>query len=306
MPLPKDTILFPLLGSRDSMTELSEKLSANGSGPSAESQLAALVMLYLVLAVGLALVIARQLRWVRIRRKVRALYLDRYAHFHQLLYQFNPYFRGLSSEQQNRFIRRTLVFRLSKKFHFVELVPEERIPLLISAAATQISFGLDRFLFRYFNDIYVMRKDYHYGIHNQSFEGHVTNQGIYLSWQNFEEAFKNYADGNNVGLHEMAHALAYVNFHAIEAEDRSFVARFREFSTIGRPVFQQMQAGQTNMLGAYAATNYEEFWAVCIEHFFERPIAFRDELPELYEAVARVLNQDSLKPGLFLTRPKDA
>ena len=49
-----------------------------------------------------------------------------------------------------------------------------------------------------------------------------------------------------------------------------------------------------NLLGDYAATNYHEFWAVAVEIFFESPGQFRHELPDLYEAMATVLNQDPL------------
>jgi Mlc titration factor MtfA (ptsG expression regulator) len=55
------------------------------------------------------------------------------------------------------------------------------------------------------------------------------------------------------------------------------------------------QTGVRNLLGDYAATNYHEFWAVAVEIFFESPDQFRDELPELYEAMATVLNQDPLR-----------
>jgi len=54
------------------------------------------------------------------------------------------------------------------------------------------------------------------------------------------------------------------------------------------------------MLGSYAATNYQEFWAVCVENFFERPSTFKIQLPELYDAICKLLNQDMLKPGIFL------
>jgi Mlc titration factor MtfA (ptsG expression regulator) len=148
-----------------------------------------------------------------------------------------------------------------------------------------------------------MKRDYHFGLFNVPFQGHVSEDGIYLSWNNFLRSFANYADGDNVGLHEMAHALAYINFpeHEHDGEDEEFQHRwFRTFTTIGREVFNRMQAGETTMLGSYAATNYQEFWAVCVENFFERPEAFKIQLPELYNAICKLLNQDMLKPGIFL------
>jgi Mlc titration factor MtfA (ptsG expression regulator) len=62
-----------------------------------------------------------------------------------------------------------------------------------------------------------------------------------------------------------------------------------------------MQNGISNILGSYAATNYNEFWAVAVENFFERPKQMKDALPELYQAMCLLLNQDTLLPdkGIF-------
>lgn len=103
-----------------------------------------------------------------------------------------------------------------------------------------------------------------------------------------------YPDGQNVGLHEMAHALTYVNFTVREGRDKAFHDHFTEFSAVARPIFERMRAGEANLLDTYAATNYEEFWAVCIETFFERSNAFRKHLPELYVSLCSLLNQDPL------------
>jgi hypothetical protein len=45
----------------------------------------------------------------------------------------------------------------------------------------------------------------------------------------------------------------------------------------------------------YAKTSMAEFWAVCVECFFEDPINFKGEFPELYNATVEVLKQDLLK-----------
>jgi Mlc titration factor MtfA (ptsG expression regulator) len=103
-----------------------------------------------------------------------------------------------------------------------------------------------------------------------------------------------YTDGENVGLDELAHALAYINFTVREVKDEWFYEKFKDFSKIGRPVFERMQAGERNLLNQYAAVNYNEFWAVCVETFFERPERLRQELPELYSAISELLNQDPM------------
>ena len=59
------------------------------------------------------------------------------------------------------------------------------MPILISAVAIQLTFGLDKYMLNYFNDIYVLKDDYHYGFYSRPFMGHVDQSGIYLSWDNF-------------------------------------------------------------------------------------------------------------------------
>ena len=47
-----------------------------------------------------------------------------------------------------------------------------------------------------------------------------------------------------------------------------------------------------HFLRKYALTNKEEFFAVAVENFFERPAAFKTALPELYSILAKLLKQD--------------
>ncbi|HEX4852152.1 MAG TPA: zinc-dependent peptidase, partial [Puia sp.] len=57
-----------------------------------------------------------------------------------------------------------------------------------------------------------------------------------------------------------------------------------------------MKGGESTLLDNYAASSFEEFWAVSIETFFERPFPFREQLPEVYFGLCFLLNQDPLKP----------
>jgi hypothetical protein len=122
--------------------------------------------------------------------------------------------------------------------------------------------------------------------------GHVDSSGIYLSWDNFLKGIHRADENSNVGLHEMAHALAYVNFITKTDEDKHFKKEFHQFSKVARPIFQEMQKGHKTLLGDYAATNYHEFWAVSVETFFENPFRFKYELPDLYMAMTKLLKQD--------------
>ena len=243
---------------------------------------------------------------VRLNRRYSRLLVDRlidarYKDFDSLLSRNNPYYRSLTPEGRNRFLRRVLLFIEGKNFEYIDIRREEAMPLLVSAAAVQLTFGLDHFQLDYFKTIYIIKDKYRYGLYNQPFEGHVSADGIYLSWTHFVREFTDYSDGQNVGLHEMAHALTYVNFTVHEGQDNTFHQSFASFSEVARPIFQRMQAGETNLLNAYAASSYQEFWAVCIETFFERSTAFKAQIPELYGSLCTLLNQDPLTPDKLLT-----
>lgn len=214
--------------------------------------------------------------------------------YHSIVSRHLKYYNRLGLEEQRKFLFRTYQFQQSKNFHYIEVEQNAEMPILVSAAAVQLTFGLEKFKLNYFDDIFILRDDYHYGFYSRPFMGHVDQSGIYLSWDNFVKGMSGQTPNCNVGLHEMGHALAYVNFVTRTEEDKHFKKEFHNFSKVARPIFTAMQGGAKNLLGDYAATNYHEFWAVAIELFFENSVQFRHELPELYEAMSRVLNQDPL------------
>jgi MtfA peptidase len=221
-------------------------------------------------------------------------FLAKETFYHAIVSRYVKYYNRLGLEEQRKFLFRTYLFKNSKHFHYIEVEESAEMPILISAVAVQLSFGLEKFMLTYFDDIFVLRDDYHYGFYSRPFMGHVDQTGIYLSWDNFMKGLCGQTPNCNVGLHEMGHALAYVNFITQTEEDKHFKKEFLNFSKVARPIFNSMQEGYKNLLGDYASTNYHEFWAVAVELFFENPVRFKHELPELYAAMACVLNQDPL------------
>ncbi len=221
-------------------------------------------------------------------------FISRETFYHSVVSRYMKYYNRLGLQDQRKFLFRTYQFRQSKNFHYIEVEESAEMPILVSAAAVQLTFGLEKFQLNYFDDIFILRDDYHYGFYSRPFMGHVDQSGIYLSWDNFIKGISGQTPNCNVGLHEMGHALAYVNFIMQTEEDKHFKKEFTNFSKVARPIFTAMQNGERNLLGDYAATNYHEFWAVSVEVFFENPVQFRHELPALYEAMTCVLNQDPL------------
>jgi Mlc titration factor MtfA (ptsG expression regulator) len=221
--------------------------------------------------------------------------------YDEWLSKYNPYYASLPRHLRSRFLQRTVEFAQSKDFRFHELEEDEAILILISGAAVQLTFGLPVFLMDYFSVIHVIRKEYILHHDNETYFGHVSRNGIYISWDHFAKGYLDYTDGVNVGLHEMAHAVSYDVFLGYQdRHDRGFKKRLQEFSIEGGPVFRAMKESHHDLLDSYAATNFDEFWAVCIETFFETPESFRDEEPGLYATICELLNQDPTRPDKII------
>lgn len=219
------------------------------------------------------------------------------------LSKFNPYYNSLQEELKKRFLQRTIEFRLSKEFRFHSMQEEEYIPVLISGAAVQVTFGLKNFLMDYYSVINVIRKEYYIPQNRELYYGHVSRESISISWNHFLQGFEDYTDSANVGLHEMAHAVSFdVFLGQTDHHDHAFKTRLAIFQKKGIPVFRAMRQGSSQLLDDYGATNFDEFWAVCVVTFFEKPEEFSRNMPDLYLSVAELLNQDPLKPGKILDK----
>jgi MtfA peptidase len=210
----------------------------------------------------------------------------------EILTSHFKYFRNLPEDKKDDFVRRVILFKKSIKFKFKDIPREPHICYLISASAIQLTFGLKNYLLTHFNTIHILAGEYKHFAYAIPFQGHTSDGEIYFSWPHFQYGYSIDNDKNNLGLHEMAHALTWQCFYSGGTGDTHFRNTFASFSAVGRPLFARMQQGERNILGDYAATNYDEFWATSVEVFFEQPIQMKRELPNLYDALCLLLRQD--------------
>ena len=202
------------------------------------------------------------------------------------------YFNELSHDYKVRFVNRVHHFKNTKKFHYIGLEEKEDINTLVSASAIQVTFGLKNYLLTYFKDIYVLADAYKMENDNELYIGHVAPEGIYLSWKHFNYGYSSKSDNINVAVHEMSHALLYNNFFAQYGIDTNFRMNYEKFSTTTGPILADVVTKRRSYLRSYAFSNLHEFWAVSVEAFFVNPRGLRQNMPELFEALCRVLNQD--------------
>jgi MtfA peptidase len=210
------------------------------------------------------------------------------------------YFNELPDLLKRRFVNRTHHFKATKKFHFIGLENNEDVTTLVSASAVQVTFGLDNYQLAHFKDIYILADAYHMDEDEELYIGHVAPEGIYLSWKHFLYGYSNRNDNVNVAVHEMSHALLYNNFFAQYGMDSHFRLNYEKFSNSTGPILADVITNRRSYLRSYAFSNLHEFWAVSAEAFFENPKGLKTNMPDLYQAMCRVLNQDPLTENKLL------
>ncbi len=213
------------------------------------------------------------------------------------LEKYSAYYLKLSATNKQIFQKRVVYFINHKQFiprGYTHINSEMQV--LIASAAVQLTFGFPKMHFPHFWRILVYQDDYYSKITQKYHQGEVNPHGfIVLSWRNILEGFKNATDGKNLALHEMTHALHLEN--TIANAEYSFLKEkdWQVFNQLALAEMARMKRGQSYLFRAYATTNFHEFFAVTVEHFFERTAYFSTEAPELYTATANILKQDPLR-----------
>lgn len=210
-----------------------------------------------------------------------------------ILSKHSSYFRLLTAPDKEKFISRCRKF-ISKKIFFIHSSTSfKEMPVLVSASAIQLSFGLDKYLYPHFKYLHIYPEEFMRIQPVLCFlEGNVSGHSIRLSWKHFLKGIENNSDGQDVGLHEMAHALYYQTFVTERHVDRDFRDFFDDFNDDGNKVYEVEQALEVGLYSKYAMLNFQEFWAESVEIFFEKPLLLQGKYPDLFDAMKNILNQD--------------
>ncbi|MFT6741859.1 MAG: Mlc titration factor MtfA (ptsG expression regulator) [Paraglaciecola sp.] len=215
-----------------------------------------------------------------------------------ILFKHSDYYRTLSTANKKRFLQRLAI--LLKFMEFVpnglpKILPEMKI--VIGSAIIQMTFGHSRFLFKHFTKIYVMPRRYRFRNYDEPFFGHVDFKAkvICLSWEDVQKGFEIPDDAVNVALHEIAHAWEMEHQLSTDFEDIFIEKNLKVWQEAADITMKEIQEGKHHFLKKYGGKNRKEMFAVCVEAFFEQPVLFKTELPELYEKTVKLLRQNPLK-----------
>lgn len=231
---------------------------------------------------------------LRRRAWVRAGFPPRWR---EILEERVEFYRLLDAAARARFERDVLFFVREQRIygaHGAEVDDETRV--LVGASAAILGHGRPDFEWPRVRDIVVYPRtfDDEYRIERGHISGMVHAQGpIIFSKRDLEYGFKHPHDGQNVGLHELAHVM---DFGSGYADGLPLGVSWGAEAPWVELVADRLQALRARryrgVLSSYAATDEAEFFAVAVEVFFERPRRMRERDPELYRQLAAYFRQD--------------
>lgn len=258
-----------------------------------------IILFAVVLLLGLvSLPVIRQQRWYK---KLLFYYFPRFiVPLSPGLKPINVYYKKLTPEERKRFEWRVYYFITSTEIEFRmfrgQLINQNAARYLIASCATQLSLFLSEDCYDAFHKLIIYPDNYYSPITGNYHKGETNPAAgiIVLSWKSLNSGFANNTDGINLLMHELAHALwlenKLFNYRTFDIEALEAYEVMAAVTTAG-----MQAAGQEHFFRRYALTNEEEFFAVAVENFFERPVQFKTLLPDLYVTLVDLFKQDPIK-----------
>ena len=211
----------------------------------------------------------------------------------QILIKHFSFYNKLSQKSKLIFQNRLVKFMKLKTFETREgLLLTDKIKTLISASAIQLTFGLSDYKLKFFKTFIIYPQKFLSKKHNRFHLGETNANGVIaFSWFDFEKGYADGKDNFNLGLHEFAHALI-INFQRGLKNDYHFENYYQEWKEKGHISFFDLRKSDSLYIRDYAQTNLMEFFAVCVECFFETPEKLKQLHPDIFNNLRELLAQD--------------
>lgn len=215
----------------------------------------------------------------------------------QILEQKFPYYTRLSDKHKSEFRKKLEVILTSKSFigrsDLKVVTPEMKI--LIGATIVMVTFGWNDLRLPHFKKILIYPTTYYSTISKQYHRGEVNPRYgiIVLSWSCFLDGMQDLKDGVNLGIHEVAHALKLENQIYYNAESDFFNPEvYSSFQLLADEEILKIKTGKLTVFRSSGGLNEDEFFAVALETFFEKPHEFFTYNPKLYGTLVQLMRQD--------------
>lgn len=210
-----------------------------------------------------------------------------------------PHYRRLNADDQTQLQHSIIQFIHTKEFIGVGIEVSLEMKVLIAFYAclllvhkqTENCYENLQTIIIYPHSVMIKQIQSYGGVYAKEqfvIQGQSANNTVVITWH---EAKKEsyHMRHNNVIIHEFAHEIDFMDgeidgIPPIEHSkyDAWVKVLYKEFNALNTIALKNRDWGKYKLLGAYAASNEAEFFAVVTERFFESPLSLKRHFPELY------------------------
>ncbi len=269
---------------------------------------------------GVALIaVVMWLYWNRRKHRDAAVLATPFpASWRELLMHRVAFYRALSSAEQGRFEQRMLLFLARTRVSGIETEVDDLTQVLVAASAVIPIWGFPDWEYPNLREVLIVPEAWQekydperefaglQGTLLGSVKEFQADQYMRLSKAALERGFRDWQNGENVGLHEFAHVLDHADGRI---DGAPALALPPELQTAWADVVQRELARVrrgSGILNPYAGTNEAELFAVAVESFFEEPHKLAEHHPDLYELLSKALGQRPAVAPIGFARLKRA
>ncbi len=206
------------------------------------------------------------------------------------------YYKSLSQNDRREFRRRVQHFIINKRFVSAdEIEVTEEMKVMIAATSIQILFGRESYYLSHFDTIKINATA------PVNLNGFRKKKQIEINWDAFAAGYVSMVDGYNPGLKIMAMALSLeYQFSKTGIFNRQ---TFNAFNNLYKKQAEKYIQSGKSKYQHYNQIDRDEYFAIAVEYFFERPEHFNANQPEMYLALSKLLRQDPL--GIYRYKKMD-
>ena len=212
----------------------------------------------------------------------------------QILEERFYYYNRLSEKDQRSFRKRVHHFLVNKKFTADEgFEVTEEMKVMIAAAATLIVFHLEAFYLSHFDAIHISNDEM------ESLRHMHKKKEVDIPWNDFRAGFDSFHDGYNPGLQILAMAFTLEQQLNNRSSKMFRFTAYNDLFQLYKNVAEKYIASGKSEYKDYSEVDRNEYFAVAVEYFFERPEHFYANQPAMYLALSKVLKQDPLNRSRY-------
>lgn len=264
-------------------------------------------LLIIVLSIGGVFLLFYTLYRIYREFKIKKISQLPFPKEYEKILQSIPLYKQLDEDEKKQIAKSVMLFVNMKEFIGVSLELTDEIKVIVAFHAcllllhSKVSECYENLatIIIYPNTVIAEHINNSNGVYTQGtflLEGQSSGDTVVLAWDDAKkDAYHIHND--NVIIHEFAHELDFLEGYPDGTPPMPY-SKYHEwakvlssnFNTLQKITLKNRDWGKYKLIGAYAATNEAEFFAVVSERYFENPEGLKKHFPALYEELEEFYN----------------